>query len=108
MLAGDLYVYVDDPSGYFTADERARIQDTANMLNALLIPYSVAVTLVTDPAAANVVIDLGITSPVGGLAQEFSARSRRRRVRLPDQGWNWYTGPTRHRSAQANTTSRQS
>jgi len=93
LLAGDLYVYVDDPSGYFTVDERARIQDTANMLNALLVPYSVAVTLVTDPAAANVVIDLGITSSVGGLAQGIlgSFTPATGEITLI-QGWNWYTG----------------
>ena len=76
MVQGNLYVYVNDPAGYFTADDLARIQDTIVNLNDLLAPYSVTITELesTDLSLANVVIDNGITTPLGG-ASRWSARN---------------------------------
>jgi hypothetical protein len=51
LLAGDLEVYVNDPSGYFTPNELARIQDAISNWDALLAPYNVQITEVSDPVA---------------------------------------------------------
>jgi hypothetical protein len=37
LLAGNLEIYINDPAGYFTADELARIQDAIDGMNALLV-----------------------------------------------------------------------
>jgi hypothetical protein len=93
LLAGDLSVYVDDMSGAFTPDELARIQETVNRLNALLVPYSVTVTEVSDPVAANVVIEISSTSPVGGLEQGVLGSFTPGTGELTlISGWNWYCG----------------
>jgi hypothetical protein len=39
LLAGDLSVYINDPSGYFTADELASIQAAINAWDTVLAPY---------------------------------------------------------------------
>src|SRR5262249_2966866 len=54
LLAGDLLVYINDPSGLFTADELARIQDAVNAVNAVVAPYGISVTETTDSTVANV------------------------------------------------------
>ena len=69
LLAGNLSVYINDPNGLFTADELARIQDAINAWDALLVPYNVTITEVSDPSLANIVIDTGTTSACGGVAQ---------------------------------------
>jgi hypothetical protein len=93
LLAGNLAVYVDDPSGEFTSDERARIQDAINAWDAVLAPYSVTITQVNDPGLANIVIDTGSTSACGGVASGvlgcFNAPAGE--ITLI-QGWNWYAG----------------
>src|SRR5205085_8674899 len=38
LIAGNLSVYIDDPSGLFTSDELARIQDAINAWDTLLAP----------------------------------------------------------------------
>src|SRR5262249_11355430 len=68
LLGRDLWVFVNDPGGYFSADEQARIGDAIAGLDALLLPYSVTVTEVGDPALADVVLSASVTSPVGGMA----------------------------------------
>ena len=69
LLAGDQYVYLNDPNSLFTSDELARIRDAINGLDNLLAPYSVRITEVTDPMMANLVIDIGSTSAAGTAAQ---------------------------------------
>jgi hypothetical protein len=93
LLAGNLSVDINDPNGYFTPDDLARIQDAISAWDALLAPYSVAITEVTDPALANVVIDTDTTSACGGAGDGVlgcydSAKSEITLV----QGWNWYAG----------------
>jgi hypothetical protein len=93
LLGGGLTVYVNDPSGFFTADERARLQDTAALLNTLLAPYSVSVTLVGTQAQANVVIDNSTTSVAGGQAQGVLGLFNPATGEITlIQGWNWYAG----------------
>ena len=93
LLAGDLSVYINDPSGLFTADELARIQDAINAWDALLAPYNVTITEVSDPTQANIVIDTSTTSACGGMANGvlgcFNAPNGEITM---IQGWNWYAG----------------
>jgi hypothetical protein len=93
LLAGDLSVYINDPSGLFTSDELARIQDAINTWDALLVPYNVTITEVSDPSLANLVIDTGDTSACGSAADGvlgcFNAPNAE--ITLL-QGWNWYAG----------------
>jgi hypothetical protein len=93
LLAGDLSVYINDPSGLFTADELARIQDAINTWDALVAPYNVAISEVSDPTLANIVIDTSDTSACGGLANGvlgcFNATNSEITM---IQGWNWYAG----------------
>jgi hypothetical protein len=92
VLGGDLEVYVSDPGGLFTADELAGIQDAVNAVDATVEPYGVAVTETTDPTAANVVIDTGSTSAVGGHADGvLGCYTTAGEVTLI-QGWDWYAG----------------
>jgi hypothetical protein len=93
LLAGDLEVYVNDPSGYFTPNELARIQDAINTWDNLLAPYNVYITEVSDPSLANVVIDDGATSAAGGAADGILGcyNGANSEITLL-QGWNWYDG----------------
>jgi hypothetical protein len=93
LIAGNLSVYIDDPSGLFNAGELARIQDAINTWDALLAPHSVTITQVSDPGQANLVIDTGSTSACGGAAQGVLGcfNSQIGEITLL-QGWNWYAG----------------
>jgi parallel beta-helix repeat protein len=92
LLAGDLAVYVNDPTGLFTAAEQARIQDAIASWDSLLTPYSVVITEVSDPSLANVVIDTGSTSAAGSAADGvLGSYSSSGEITLL-QGWNWYDG----------------
>jgi hypothetical protein len=93
LLAGDLAVYINDPSGLFTQDELARIQDAINTWNTLLAPYSVTITEVTDPTPANMVIDIGTLSASGGMANGVLGCFNEPNSEITMiQGWNWYAG----------------
>jgi hypothetical protein len=93
LLAGNLSVYINDPSALFASDELARIQDAINAWDAILAPYSVTITEVSDPTLANMVIDTSTTSACGGVANGvlgcFNAPNSE--ITLI-QGWNWYAG----------------
>jgi hypothetical protein len=93
LLAGDLEVYVNDPNGYFTPNELARIQDAIANWDALLAPYNVQITEVSDPSLANVVIDDGATSAAGSAADGILGcyNGSNNEITLL-QGWNWYDG----------------
>jgi hypothetical protein len=41
LLAGDLLVHVNDPTGLFTSNELARIQDAVTALDAAVEPFGV-------------------------------------------------------------------
>ncbi|HEV3443037.1 MAG TPA: Ig-like domain repeat protein, partial [Gemmataceae bacterium] len=92
LLAGNLYVYVSDPAGYFTANELNRIQDAINTWNSLLAPYSVTISEVTDSSLANVTIDDGTSSGAGSAADGvLGCYSSTGEITIL-QGWNWYDG----------------
>jgi Bacterial Ig-like domain (group 3)/PKD domain len=93
LLAGNLSVYINDPNHYFTSDELARIQDTINGLNALLAPFSVTISEVSDPSAANLVLDVGTTSASGGAANGVLGCFNPAASEITlITGWNWYAG----------------
>jgi hypothetical protein len=93
LLAGDLAIYVDNTSGSFTPDELSAIQYAVTNTDALLAPYGVSVSEVSDPSQANLTIDSNTTSAVGGMAQGvlgcFNLGTSE--VTLI-QGWDWYAG----------------
>jgi hypothetical protein len=93
LLAGNLEVYVNDPNNLFTTDELARIQDAVNAADAVVEPYGVSVSETTDPTLANVTIDTGSTSAVGGQADGILGcwNPAASEITLV-QGWNWYAG----------------
>jgi hypothetical protein len=95
LLGGDLFLYVNDPNGFFNFDELARLADTITGLDNLLTPYSVTITEVSDATLANLVLDTGTTSAAGGLADGvlgcFISDGVTGEITLI-QGWNWYTG----------------
>ena len=92
LLAGNVVVYVNDPNGLFTADELARIQDAVNAVDATVEPFGVSVSETTDPTLANVVIDTGSTSVVGGYADGILGCFTTAGEITMIQGWNWYAG----------------
>jgi hypothetical protein len=93
LLAGDLSVSINDPAGLFTPDELARVQDAIQTWDAVLAPYNVTITEVSDPSLANIVIDIGSTSACGGVANGvlgcYNAANNEIMIL---QGWNWYAG----------------
>jgi hypothetical protein len=93
LLAGDLSVSINDPAGLFTADELARVQDAIQSWDAVLTPYNVTITEVSDPSLANLVIDIDSTGACGGLANGvlgcYNAANNEITIL---QGWNWYAG----------------
>jgi hypothetical protein len=103
LIAGNLDVYVNDPNSLFTADELARIQDAINAWDALLVPYSVTITEVSDPALANLVIDTGTSSACGGMSNGVLGCYNQLNSEITlIQGWNWFAGadPTQIGSGQ--------
>jgi hypothetical protein len=92
LLAGDLSLYIDDPSGYLDSNARARINDSIAKLDNLLVPYSVVVTLSTDASTANLVLDTANNSPAGGFADGVLGCYSGSDVITLIQGWSWFTG----------------
>jgi hypothetical protein len=93
LLAGNLSVFINDPSGLFTSDELARIQDAINAWDAILAPYNVTITEVSDPSEANIVIDTDTTSACGGMADGVLGCYNEPNSEITlIQGWNWYAG----------------
>jgi hypothetical protein len=93
LLAGNLSVYINDPSSLFTADELARIQDAVNTWDGLLAPYNVTISLVTDPTQANIVIDTSTTSACGDMTNGVLGCFNSPAAEITMiQGWKWYAG----------------
>jgi hypothetical protein len=91
LAAGNLALYINDPAGYLTQDELARINDAVSAWDALLAPQSVAITEVNDPAQANLVLDVSTTSACGGMAQGVLGCYGSGQIVII-QGWNFYAG----------------
>jgi PKD repeat protein len=92
LLAGDLALYVSDPTGSFSPDERARIDDAVTTFDALLAPYNVTITEVKSSDAANLVLDTGTTSPCGGQGDGVLGCYNGAGEITLIRGWNFYAG----------------
>jgi hypothetical protein len=95
LLGGNLAVYVSDPAGSFTPDMHARIADAINGIDALLVPYNVIITEVTEPSLANVILDNGTDSASGSMSNGvlgcYNPAAAQVEITMI-QGWNWYAG----------------
>jgi hypothetical protein len=95
LLARDLFLYVSEATGSFTAEELARLQDAVSGIDHLLAPYGVTISEVSSVGSANLVLDTGTTSTSGGLADGvlgcFTASDPLSEITII-QGWNWYAG----------------
>jgi hypothetical protein len=90
---GNLNVYINDPSSLFTSDDLARIQDAINTWDALLVPYDVAITEVSDPTQADHLIDTSTSSACGGMSNGVLGCCNAPNAEITMiQGWNWYAG----------------
>jgi hypothetical protein len=91
-LGGDVGLYVDNAAGYLTADELARVADGVAAVDAVLEPFGVTISLVSDPALADVTLDMGTTSDVGGYSDGvLGCTTDAGRITLI-VGWDWYAG----------------
>jgi hypothetical protein len=94
LLAGDLTLYVDNSTGYFTTDELARINDAVAGVEALVSPYGTNIIEVDSSVgtAANLVIDANTTTALGGAtAGVLGATTDAGEITIV-QSWNWYAG----------------
>jgi hypothetical protein len=92
LLGGNVELYVDNSNGELTPDELARIQDAVNAVDAVITPYGVAINEVTDPTQADVTLNMGSISAVGGYAQGILGCYTTTGTITLIQGWNWYAG----------------
>jgi hypothetical protein len=92
LLAGDVEVYINDPSGLFTADQLARIQDAVNAVDSVVEPYGASVAETTDSTVANVVVDTGSSTAVGAFADGVLGCTTDAGEITIVQGWSWYAG----------------
>src|SRR5262249_33776132 len=92
LLAGDMMLYVDNSSGYFTPDELARLEDAIASINKLVSPYGTTITEVFDSAFANIIVDISTTSASGGFADGVLGCETAAGEITLIQGWNWSTG----------------
>jgi hypothetical protein len=102
LLPGTMSLYVDNSTSSFTTDELARLEDAIAAVSATVAPYGTAVTEVSDRASANIVLDVGTTSAVGGYADGVLGCTTDVGEITLIRGWNWYTGsdPTAFSSSQ--------
>jgi Matrixin len=91
LVAETLAVYVDNPSDSLTADELARVEDALAGVNAVVNPYGASLTEVGSSEAADVTIQMGNTTALGGLADGVLGAEDNLAVTLV-QGWSWYAG----------------
>ncbi len=92
LLGGEVDLYVDNSNGDLTSDELARIQDAVNAVDTRIAPYGVVINAVTDPAQANVTLNMNTTSSLGGTAQGVLGCTTDADQVTMIQGWNWYAG----------------
>jgi RHS repeat-associated protein len=93
LLAGNLSICINDPSSLFTSNELARVQNAVNAWDAILAPYNVTLSEVSDPTQANIVIDTGNTSACGSAANGVLGCYNASKAEITMlQGWNWYAG----------------
>jgi hypothetical protein len=92
LLGGNVELYVDNSNGDLTPDELARIQDAVNGVDATIAPFGVAINEATDPTQADVTLNMGTNSAVGGYSQGILGCYTTTGTITLIQGWNWYAG----------------
>jgi hypothetical protein len=92
LLAGNIELYVDNSSGYFTTDELARIDASVAAVDAVVGTYGAYITEVTDPTQATFVLDSNTTSAVGGFANGVLGCTTDAGEITLIQGWNFFAG----------------
>jgi hypothetical protein len=92
LVAEDLAVYVDNTNGDLTADELARIQDAVTAADAVTEAYGVTVEEVSDPALADVTLNMDTTSTVGGYGDGVLGCTTDAGQITIINGWNFYAG----------------
>jgi hypothetical protein len=92
LLAGGIEVYINDPSGLFTTDQLARIQDAVNAVDSVVEPFGASVAETTDSTVANVVVDTGSSTAVGGFVNGVLGCTTDAGEITIVQGWSWYAG----------------
>ena len=92
LLAGDVFLYVDDSDGSFSAANLSRLDEAIANLDVLLATYNVTVTEVSDRGLANLVLNVGATSAVGGYADGVLGCFTNTGEITLIQGWDWYAG----------------
>jgi hypothetical protein len=92
LLASDLFLYVDNPNGSFSADDLARLGETIANLDVLLATYNVTIVEIADRNSANLVLDIGTTSAAGSYADGVLGCFTNTGEITLIQGWNWYAG----------------
>src|SRR5262249_4959909 len=102
LLGGNIDLYVDNSNGDLTSDEIARIQEAVNAVESVTEPYGVTVAEVTDPALADVTLNMDTTSAVGGYADGVLGCTTDAGQITIITGWNYYAGsdPTQIASSQ--------
>lgn len=94
LLAGDLTLYVDNYNGMFSADQLARIQDAISGIQLLISPWGTNIFVVDASVGrdANIVLDIGSTSVLGGMAEGVLGVTTSAGQITIITGWNWYAG----------------
>lgn len=92
LLGGNIELYVDNGNGDLTADELARIQDAVTAADAVVEPYGVTVSEVTDPTQTDVTLNMDTTSAVGGYADGVLGCTTDAGQITIISGWNFYAG----------------
>jgi hypothetical protein len=92
LLGGNIELYVDNSNGDLTADELARIQDAVTAVDTVTSPYGAEIDVVTDPTQADVMLNMGTTSAVGGYADGVLGCTTDAGQITFITGWNFYAG----------------
>jgi len=92
LLGGNIDIYVDNSNGNLTADELVCVQDAVTAVDAVTVPYGVAVTEVTDPTQADVTLNMDTTSAVGGYVSGVLGCTTDAGQITIIAGWNFYAG----------------
>ena len=98
LVAGDLYLAIDNSDGDLDPAEIGRIDDAVAGIDAFLAPYGVSITIVdgSDPTLTNLTLSMAATSAAGdasrGVLGSETDLDGGSKVITIVQGWSWYDG----------------
>jgi hypothetical protein len=93
LLAGDLWLYVNNSNDGLTGDELASIDAAVGAWDTVLAPYGQAIIEVNNAADANLVMTTSTSSPAGDLADGVLGCYDSGTGQITFiQGWNYYAG----------------